>query len=129
MLFVEGEDVVARAERKSKEKRAATEQLPGMYQIARAFGSAQMRVLEDGVCLVQKDSMFRAEETLSTPKSTRALRSRLIQEGSLVPEAGCLKLISDTEFTSTSAAASAVLGCSASGPFEWKPVSTELSAN
>jgi hypothetical protein len=128
-LFVEGEDVVARAERKSKEKRATTEQLPGMYQIARAFGSARMCVLEDGTCLVQKDSMFRAEETPSVPTSTHALRSRLIQDGSLMPEAGCLRLIRDTEFTSTSAAASAVLGCSASGPFEWKPVSAELSAN
>ena len=129
LLFVEHEDVVARAERKSKEKRATTEQLPGMYQIARAFGSARMCVLEDGTCLVQKDSMFRAEETPSVPTSTHALRSRLIQDGSLMPEAGCLKLMRDTEFTSTSAAASAVLGCSASGPFEWKPVSTELSAN
>ena len=129
LLFVEHEDVVARAERKSKEKRATTEQLPGMYQIARAFGSARMCVLEDGTCLVQKDSMFRSEETPSVPTSTHALRSRLIQDGSLMPEAGCLKLTRDIEFTSTSAAASAVLGSSASGPFEWKPVSTELSAN
>jgi len=120
LLFVEGEDLVARAERKNAERRAATEMEPGEYQINRGGADARMRVDGDGTTTVLAGSKFRLAATPGAPDSAVALRKELVESKKLVQEADCLRLVEDHLFNSSSQAASAVLGTSASGPYEWK---------
>jgi Domain of unknown function (DUF4357) len=57
------------------------------------------------------------------PAATSSLRSRrdtLVKQGLLVPDGEFLKFTQDYTFTSSSQAASVVLGGNASGPAEWK---------
>jgi Domain of unknown function (DUF4357) len=125
--FVEEEDLVARIERKSAERRAATEMAPGQYVIQQPRGSdrpgaeAKMHISEEGTVTVLQGSIFRKDEQDSTPDRTSELRKELIESGKLALRDGLLSLSEDHEFNSTSAAASAILGRSASGPWNWKP--------
>jgi hypothetical protein len=120
LLFVEAEDVVARAERKSAERRASNDMIPGEYQINRSGADARMRVDEDGTTTVVAGSKFRLVATPGAPANAVALRDELIEGKKLIQDAGSLRLTEDHVFTSPSAAAGAVLGTSASGPYEWK---------
>ncbi len=120
LLFVEQEDVVARDERKKAERRASTGLAPGEYQINRSGADARMRVDEDGTTTVLAGSKFRLVSTPGAPASAVALREELVQSKKLVQDADSLRLVEDHVFTSPSAAAGAVLGTSASGPYEWK---------
>jgi len=121
LLFVEGESVVARDERKTAERRASTGLGPGLYTIKQDRGAdASMRINDDGTCVVLAGSLFRAQEGPSVSPSASALRKELLRLGKLVADGDALRLTQDTEFTSPSAAAGVVFGRSASGPANWK---------
>jgi len=122
LLFVEGEDVVARDERKDAERRASIGLAPGTYVIQDDRGAdATMRLESDGTCTVLAGSSFRLNEGPSMPEAIAKVRKELLRTGKLVAQPNdTLKLTEDTVFTSTSAAATAVFGRSASGPANWQ---------
>jgi hypothetical protein len=122
LTFVEREDVVARDHRKAAERRATTEMPPGEYAIVDGKGAdAKMRIDDVGKCILLAGSKLRQEAAPSIPPSVASFRNELQHAGKLVMQAdGTLELIEDEEVSSTSYAACAVYGRSASGPFSWQ---------
>jgi hypothetical protein len=122
LTFVEQEDVVARVQRKAAERRATTEMPPGEYAIVDGKGAdAKMRIDDAGTCILLAGSKLRQEIAPSIPQSVAIFRNELQHTGKLVMQAdGTLDLTNDEEVSSTSFAACAVFGRSASGPFSWK---------
>lgn len=120
--FVEREDVVARDSRKAAERRATTEMPPGEYVIVDGKGAdAKMRIDDAGTCTLLAGSKLRQNVAPSIPQSIANFRNELQRTSKLVLEpSGTLELMQDVEISSTSYAASAVYGRSASGPFSWQ---------
>jgi hypothetical protein len=122
LTFVEREDVVARDTRKAAERRATTEMPPGEYIIVDGKGAdAKMRIDDAGTCTLLAGSKLRQNVAPSIPQSIANFRDELQRTSKLVlrPD-GTLELKEDVEVSSTSYAASAVYGRSASGPFSWQ---------
>jgi len=82
---------------------------------AQGYESPQGFVVQAGSTAVTKD-----KETPSLNPSTSSLRRRLFKEGLLTKEGDFLLLTQNYVFSSSSQAAKALLGRSASGPGEWK---------
>jgi hypothetical protein len=122
LTFVEREDVVARDHRKAAERRATREMPPGEYAIVDGKGvDAKMRIDDAGTCILLAGSKLRQEVAPSIPPGVANLRNDLQSTGKLVLRAdGVLELTKDEEVSSTSFAACAVYGRSASGPFSWQ---------
>lgn len=70
--------------------------------------------------LVTKDSFASKETSKSIMESWLKIRRKLIDSGNLIEENSKYKFISDTLFSSPSAASSIILGRQSSGPLEWK---------
>ena len=70
--------------------------------------------------VVQVGSTAAVESLPSIQPFTEGIRKRLIQEKVLIADEGFLRFSQDYVFSSSSTAASVVLGRSASGPGEWK---------
>lgn len=87
--------------------------------------SARARETEDGF-VVLAGSTAKATTSATFQAGYRALRDRLLADGSLVPAASTdlLTFATDVVFASPSAAAAVVAGRSASGPIEWKVAET-----
>ena len=119
LLFVEDENIVARVERKEQERATKRRMESGQYRCTRNGVNAIMRVDENGIVIVLKDSTFSAQSTPSCLSHVLEIRNKLLGDGTLVPSGEFFTLTKNVEFNSTSAAASAVLGASASGPAEW----------
>jgi len=122
LTFVEREDVVARDNRKAAERRATTEMPPGEYIIVDGKGAdAKMRIDDAGKCTLLAGSKLRQNAAPSIPQSIANFRNELQRTSKLVVRpGGTLELTEDAEVSSTSYAASAVYGRSASGPFSWQ---------
>lgn len=122
LTFVEREDVVARDDRKAAERRATTEMPPGEYIIVDGKGAdARMCIDDQGTCVLLAGSKLRQEETQTIPPMVAGIRDELQRTGKLLPQpGGILELMEDKKFSSTSYAACAVYGRSASGPFSWQ---------
>lgn len=122
LTFVEREDVVARDNRKAAERRATTEMPTGEYVIVDGKGAdAKMRIDDAGTCTLLAGSKLRQNAAPSIPQSIANFRNELQRTSKLVPQpGGTLELTEDVEVSSTSYAASAVYGRSASGPFSWQ---------
>ena len=76
-----------------------------------------------GGFLVLKGSLFRKDGTTSFPERYKALRQSLISDGRLADAGNSYELTDDYLFTSSSTAASVLLGRSANGRTEWQDVS------
>lgn len=124
LMFVEDEDVVARIARKDSERRASVGLAPGNYYTDRSGVDAHMRIAADGTITVLKGSTFRLVGVPKIQPWIESLRQSLIGNLKLIQDGDVLRLTEDTVFNSTSAAAAAVLGRSASGNLEWKAVKT-----
>jgi len=122
LTFVEREDVVARDHRKAAERRATTEMPPGEYFIVDGKGAdAKMRIDDAGTCTLLAGSKLRQNVAPSIPQSVANFRNELQRTSKLMLQpGGTLELTEDVEVSSTSYAASAVYGRSASGPFSWQ---------
>jgi len=122
LTFVEREDVVARDTRKAAERRATTEMPPGEYVIVDGKGAdSKMSIDDAGTCTLLAGSKLRQNAAPSIPQSIANFRNELQRTSKLVPQpGGTLELTEDVEVSSTSYAASAVYGRSASGPFSWR---------
>lgn len=72
--------------------------------------------------VVYKDSLFTIVKQPSINPGYQRLKEKLISEGILVEQEGSYMLQRDYPFSSTSAAASIVLGRAASGPIHWKTI-------
>jgi hypothetical protein len=96
-----------------------------VFTFSTGGASARARQIEGGF-VVLAGSTARATSTATFQAGYRALRERLVAEGSLVPHtsADLLTFLTDTVFASPSAAAAVVAGRSASGPIEWKILET-----
>lgn len=76
-----------------------------------------------GGFLVLKGSLFRKDGTTSFPERYKALRQSLITDGRLADAGNSYELTDDYLFSSSSTAASVLLGRSANGRTEWRDVS------
>ncbi len=76
-----------------------------------------------GGFLVLKGSLFRKDGTTSFPERYKALRQSLISDGRLADAGNSYELTDDYLFSSSSTAASVLLGRSANGRTEWRDVS------
>jgi hypothetical protein len=87
--------------------------------------SARAGETEDGF-VVLAGSTAKATTSATFQAGYRALRDRLLADGSLIPAASTdlLTFATDVVFASPSAAAAVVAGRSASGPIEWKVAET-----
>jgi hypothetical protein len=83
-----------------------------------------MRITEDGTITVLKGNTFRLVGVPKIQPWIESLRHSLIGNLKLIQDGDVLRLTEDTVFNSTSAAAAAVLGRSASGNLEWKVAKT-----
>lgn len=81
--------------------------------------SAEARETAEGL-LVFEGAIGRASVAPSLRDGRQRQRERLISEGVLVPQDGCLRLTRDYLFTAPSAAATILLGRSANGRVLWK---------
>jgi hypothetical protein len=121
LLFVEQEDVIARIERHNKERAASVGLTPGEYTLS----DARARVAVDGTFTVLAGSLFRADEPAqSIPANVKEIRDVMILEGKLVPSGDRLRLVEDTVFSSSSAAATCINGYNCSGPRSFAKVDT-----
>ncbi len=87
-------------------------------QVPKHEGTARAR-LEEGVFIVEAGSKARKEWSSSTRTSNRDLFNKLVDQGILALENGCNIFAKSYVFSSTSAAASVVVGHNASGPASW----------
>ena len=76
-----------------------------------------------GGFLVLKGSLLRKDGTSSFPERYKAMRQSLISDGRLADLGDSYELTDDYLFTSSSTAASVLLGRSANGRTEWRDVS------
>ena len=76
-----------------------------------------------GGFLVLKGSLSRKDGTTSFPERYKALRQSLISDGRLADAGNSYELTDDYLFSSSSTAASVLLGRSANGRTEWRDVS------
>lgn len=82
--------------------------------------AAKMVVGSSGELIVTEGSKARARTTPTVPKGTVVLRETLLEKGVLRRDGDFLVFTSSCSFSSPSAAASAVIGASASGRTLWK---------
>jgi len=111
--FIEGENAIDGAARKSAERAANRKPEPCIYIVQQENGGARAAVRIDSYdkCTVLSASIFRGEEQPSMPESTSKMRAKMRASGALVPQPdGTLKLMQDTVFTSLGTAATAILG-------------------
>lgn len=88
------------------------------FHVSGARGAqARAIVTAEGV-VVLEGSFAAADEVESTPDSTRRLRAKLVQEGTLAPQDSRFRFSRDVLFATPSSAASVVLGRSANGRIE-----------
>jgi hypothetical protein len=95
------------------------------FTFSTSTAAARARETEDGF-VVLAGSTAKAATSATFQAGYRALRDRLLTDGSLLPSASAELLVfaSDVVFASPSAAAAVVAGRSASGPIEWKIAET-----
>jgi hypothetical protein len=96
-----------------------------IFTFSTGGASARSRETDDGF-VVLAGSTAKAAISPTFQAGYRALRDRLVADGSLAPAASAdlLAFTTDVVFASPSAAAAIVAGRSASGPIEWKVVET-----
>lgn len=82
-----------------------------------AEGEGEVR---SGGFMVMAGARARSDEVPSIGAASSRQRSRLVDEGKLVPAGGTLRLAADTLFSSPSTAAMVLLGRTANGRIEWK---------
>lgn len=99
-----------------------------VFTFSTGGASARARETEDGFVVVA-GSTAKAATSSTFQAGYRALRERLLADGSLVSGASAdlLTFATDVVFASPSAAAAVVAGRSASGPIEWKVAETGQS--
>jgi hypothetical protein len=114
LQFVECENALDPANRKSAERAAARVLEPSLHVVQQETGgaSAKVRVEHGGKCTALAGSIFRGEDQPCIAESTTAqMRKDMRDKGVLQPQPdGTLKLTVDTPFSSPSAAASVILG-------------------
>jgi hypothetical protein len=96
-----------------------------IFAFSTGGASAGAQETEDGF-VVLAGSTVKAATSATFQAGYRALRDRLLIDGSLIPgsSADLLAVTTDVVFASPSAVAAIVAGRSASGPLEWKVVET-----